>query len=116
MNSWTSVESPAFGWQIGLAIGGAALLVIVAWGLVGALRERDAFRYASDPQLPVAVRLRAIARLSGRSRLFSSQWGREHIPRLLADLRSYDRHPSVREAAAGALQRSFRETTQQYLV
>lgn len=98
------MQLPQLGWQIAAIVAGL-LVSCTVWILVRVIRERDAFRRASDLQLPISVRIGAIATLSRSQGLFESRWNHEHVGRLLADLRTYDRSPRIRHAAAEALGR-----------
>jgi hypothetical protein len=82
-----------------------ALLLICLWVFIRACRDRDAFERASDSRLPSDDRVRAIAVLSKSAARFPRSWRCRSVPTLLSDLRSYDRSPVVREAAAAALGR-----------
>lgn len=98
------MELPQLGWQIAALVAGL-LVTSAVWILVRVVRAWDAFRRASDLQLPISVRIGAIATLSRGQWLFESRGKRENVFRLLADLRTYDRSPQIRRAAAEALGR-----------
>jgi hypothetical protein len=98
------MELSQLGWQIA-AITTGLLVISAAWIVVHVVQERDAFRRASDLQLPISARVRAIAILSRSDWLLDRRWRHENVARLLSDLRTYDRSPRIRHAAAEALQR-----------
>jgi hypothetical protein len=90
------------GWQVA-AITTGLVALFTAWVVVRTVRNRDAFRRASDLQLPISVRVNAIVALSRNELLFEGRWRHDHVAPLLSDLSTYDRSPLIRHAAAEAL-------------